>query len=89
MALIEIYGTSTCNWCDRAREACIQYELDHSYKSLDDRFDGESNKAELLERFKGTPRTVPQIYWGGNYIGGYNELITEIENTRNFGQEKI
>lgn len=89
MALVEIYGTSTCNWCDRAQEVCVQYDIDYSYKSLDDRFEGEQNMNELLKRFDGKPKTVPQIYWGGKYIGGYNELVTEIENTRNFGQEKL
>ena len=34
-------------------------------------------------------RTVPQIYWNGKYVGGYNDLALEIENTRGFGQEGI
>jgi hypothetical protein len=33
--------------------------------------------------------TVPQIWWHDNYIGGYNEFATEIENTRNFGQDSF
>lgn len=88
MALVEIYGTSTCNWCDRAKEVCVQYDIDHEYKSLDDRFEGQTYMKEFVEKLPGI-KQVPQIFWGGRHIGGYNELIAEIENTRNFGQEKI
>ena len=36
-----------------------------------------------------TITTVPAIWWNDKFIGGFNELVTEIENTRNFGQEKV
>lgn len=85
---IEIYGKSTCPWCDRAREVCEQYSLEYQYKSLDDRFDGEINKAEFRQRLP-EAKTLPQIFWHGNHIGGYNDLISEIENTRSFGQDKF
>lgn len=85
---VEIYGTSTCNWCDRAQELCVQYGLDYVYKCLDDRFDGEQFMREFTERLPGVKR-VPQIFWNDKYIGGFNELVSEIENTRNYGQEKI
>ena len=88
MALIEIYGTSTCNWCDRAQEACAQYGLDYTYKSLDDRFSGEEYMKELKEKVPDA-KTVPQVFWAGKHIGGFNELITEIDNTRSFGDGKI
>ena len=86
--MIEIYGTSTCNWCDRAKEVCLQYDLEYEYKSLDDRFEGDKFMAEFKERVP-SAKTVPQIFWNGKHIGGYNDLIAEIENTRNFGQEKL
>jgi glutaredoxin len=85
---VEIYGTSTCNWCDRAQELCAQYDLSYVYKSLDDRFEGEKNLREFRERLPNA-KQVPQIFWNDKYIGGFNELVSEIENTRNFGQEKI
>lgn len=85
---VEIYGTSTCNWCDRAQELCVQYDIKYVYKSLDDRFEGENNLREFKERLPNA-KQVPQIFWNDKYIGGFNELVSEIENTRNFGQEKI
>ena len=86
--MIEIYGTSSCVWCDRARELCEQYSMEYKYKSLDDRFDGAQYMTEFQTKLPGI-KTVPQIFWNGNHIGGFNDLASEIENTRNFGQEKI
>lgn len=88
MATVEIYGTSTCNWCDRAQEVCAQYGIDYVYKSVDDRFSGPQYMEELVQLVPNA-KTVPQVFWYGKHIGGYNELIAEIENTRGFGQEKI
>lgn len=82
---VEIYGTDKCSWCDRAREVCEQYNLEYAYKSLDDRWEGEQFKVELKER-KPDVKTVPQIWWNNNYIGGFEDLVREIENVREYGQ---
>lgn len=86
--MIEIYGKSDCMWCDRAQEICRQYSLDFEYKGVDDHWDGPKNLAELKERYP-TARTVPQIWWHGKHIGGFDQLAQEIENTRNYGDGKI
>lgn len=86
--MIEIYGKHDCVWCDRAQELCRQYSLDFEYKGIDDNWDGEKNLAELKERMPNV-RTVPQIWWHKKHIGGFQELASEIENTRNFGDGKI
>lgn len=86
---VVIFGKDFCNWCDRAVEVCNQYGLEYTYKSLDDRFTGEAFKTELKElalKESITVNTVPQIWWNGKYIGGYNDLINSIENTREYGQ---
>lgn len=82
--MITIFGKDDCVWCDRAQEVCRQYNLDFTYKSLDDRFDGQTHTDELKAVYP-EAKTVPVIFWANNYIGGYNELVTEIENTRSFG----
>lgn len=89
---VVIYGRDACNWCDRAVELCHQYSLEVKYKSLDDRFDGDENRAEMFKLAEGLGvqiKTVPQIWWNGNYIGGFNELANEIESTRNYGDGKL
>jgi len=85
---VVIFGKSTCNWCDRAQEVCAQYSIECTYKDVDDRFDGPTYLAEL-QQLKPDAKTVPQIWWNGKYIGGYNELVKEIENTREYGQGRL
>lgn len=82
--MIEIWGTSTCSFCERAKDLCKQYDLPFNFKLID----SQEKLAELQEKAP-SAKTVPQIWWNGNYIGGYTDLAQEIENTRNFGQENI
>lgn len=89
---VVIFGKDTCNWCDRAVELAYQYGLEVTYKSLDDRFVGEQYVNELKQLAESqslTIKTVPQIWWNGKYIGGFNEFASEIENTRNYGDGTI
>lgn len=89
---VVIYGKDTCNWCDRAVELAHQYSLEVTYKSVDDRFSGEVHMQELkqlAEKHELTIKTVPQIWWNGKYIGGFDQFAEEIENTRAFGDGKL
>ena len=82
--MITIYGSSTCSYCKKAIELAKQYKLEYEYKNI--------NNKEYLDEIKvmlPQIRTVPQIYWNGNYVGGYNDLALEIENTRGHGQESL
>lgn len=78
--MIEIYGTPTCGYCLRAKRLAQSHDIATEYKDIT----FTNFREELLER-KSDYTTVPQIWWNGKYIGGYNELANEIENTRNFG----
>jgi glutaredoxin 3 len=78
--MIEIYGTPTCGYCLRAKRLAQSHNIATEYKDIT----FTNFREELLER-KSDYTTVPQIWWHGKYIGGYNELANEIENTRNFG----
>lgn len=82
--MILIYGKSDCIWCDRAKDLCTEYNLEYEYKSIQ----VEEYLTELRDLVP-TVKTVPQIFWYGRHIGGYNDLVTEIENTRNYGDGKI
>lgn len=84
-----IYGKEMCEWCDKAKELCHQYNLEFDYYPIDDRFEGEANFTALKERATEenlTIKTVPQIWHGNIHIGGFNELASYIENTREYGQ---
>jgi len=80
--MIEIFGNSACPYCLRAQKLAKRYSLQYEYKNID----YEKYRDELTS-LKEDYKTVPQIWWNGKYIGGYNELAAEIENTRNYGQE--
>jgi glutaredoxin len=81
--MIEIYGTPTCGFCKKAVALAEQYALKYTYKDVTA---DETYMAEFKEKFP-NQKSVPQIMWNGNWIGGYNQLAEEIQNTRNFGQE--
>jgi glutaredoxin 3 len=74
--MIEIYGKPQCPYCDKAKMLCETRGYKYIYKSLDTDFTRE----ELLEQFPNA-RTVPQIIINGDKIGGYNELVSYIEET--------
>lgn len=74
--MITIYGTSVCSFCTRAKNLAKRYALKHEFKNIEyqtfkDELDGKGI----------TYNTVPQIWWDDRYIGGYSELVLEIENT--------
>lgn len=75
--MITIYGTSVCSYCLRAKNLAKRYGLEHEFKNIEfDYF-----KKELDERVDFEYKTVPQIWWDNRYIGGYDDLTKEIENT--------
>jgi glutaredoxin len=84
-----IYGKEMCEFCDKAKEICRQYEIEFEYHSVDDRFDGVKNMSVLKNKLIKENRmvkTVPVIWHHNKFIGGYNELMSYIENTREYGQ---
>lgn len=71
MAQAEIYTTAICPYCVAAKNFLKMRGCDYS----EIRIDREPGKLdEMLERSAGR-RSVPQIFIGGAYIGGYDELV--------------
>ena len=69
-ATIEIYLTTYCPYCVRAKElfkrkgvAFTEFDLTHD----------DAGRAALIERAGGR-KTVPQIFIGGQHIGGCDDL---------------
>ena len=79
--MIKIYGTNNCPWCKKAVKLAEQFELDHEYIICNT----PATKAEFKEKFPNITK-VPQIIWNGNHVGGYEDFLKEVENTREFGQ---
>lgn len=74
--MITIYGHPRCGWCIRSKKLAERYNLTYVWKDTDD----AENLNELRLKLPNA-RTVPQIWWHDNYIGGYEQFAQEIENT--------
>jgi glutaredoxin len=82
--MIVIYGNNICPDCDTAKKISNDYNLRWSFKDVSQ----PENHAEFLSKFPGESR-LPQIVWHDRWIGGLKEFVSEIENTRNYGDGKI
>ncbi len=66
---IEMYATSWCGYCERARQLLQRKGAGYTEISVE----GDSaRRAEMIER--SGRRTVPQIFIGTQHIGGSDEL---------------
>ena len=82
--MVIIYGAEWCGYCIRAKKLAEQYQLDFEFKDVDTDEVKEQLKV-LLPDYK----TIPQIWWHGIHIGGYDNFAHEVENTRSFGQDNF
>ena len=80
--MVVIYGRLSCVYCAKAKMLADQNKIQYEYKSVDQP-EIMAQLRELVPDFK----TVPQVFWHGNHIGGYEEFASEIDDTRSFGQE--
>ena len=76
--MIEIYGTSACQYCKDAQLLCVARNKDFKYNQVD--VDIEALD-ELEERLGKRVRQVPQIFMDGAYVGGYTELKEKLNVT--------
>lgn len=82
--MIVVYGNSICPDCDTAKRIANDYGLKWEFKNVSQ----PETHSEFLRKFPGESR-LPQIEWHGNWIGGLNEFVSEIENTRNYGDGQV
>jgi len=74
--MITIWGKPACPSCVKAKAMCEKYQLEYEYKELGKDFTRE----EVFETFP-TARTFPQIIVGGQKVGGYEQMVSYIEDT--------
>ena len=70
MKHVEIYTGPLCTFCDRAKALLNKKGV--SFKEID--LASDPNKMEEMIKKTNGMRTVPQIFIGETYVGGYNEL---------------
>ena len=71
MAKVEIYTTSSCGFCVRAKRLLELKKVAFEETSIDR---GGEPRTEMLQRANGRS-TVPQIFIGGTHIGGCDDLM--------------
>ena len=75
MKNVEIYTGPLCAFCDRAKALLNKKGV--SFKEIDLASDA-SKMEEMIKKTNGM-KTVPQIFIGGQYIGG-NDKLQILEN---------
>ena len=70
MQKVIIYSGQMCNFCSAAKHLLNKKKVDYT------EFDIATNQSKMQEMHEKTngARTVPQIFIGGTYVGGYQEL---------------
>lgn len=82
---VEIYSKSNCQYCTRAKKLVLDRELDHtiidiSAGSIEDQVLAREQLIDRVVQASGTtPRTMPQIFVDGEYVGGYDQLVEYLE----------
>ena len=72
---IIIYTQDLCEFCDSAKKEFERRSWDYTSHNVKH----EDNKKDLLKLLPNA-KTVPQIWIDDEYIGGYYELMTWIED---------
>ena len=69
---IEIYTSTSCPFCIKAKKLLQTLKLEY----LEHNVDKKKKKMceELSSKYNKTVQTVPQIIINGNYVGGYTDL---------------
>lgn len=67
--VIEIYTGAYCSYCHRAKSLLTRKGVTFSELDVAD----AANRAALSERVP-SARTIPQVFIGGCYVGGFDDL---------------
>ncbi len=73
---VTIYGRENCKYCTLAKELVVARELELEY--IDFVKQGMT-KADLIELVGKEISTVPQIFVDGQYVGGYTDLASLLD----------
>lgn len=71
----EVYGKPNCPYCEKAKNLLDSKKLGYVYKDVtsDSQALGEMT-FKVTKNLGAPPRTVPQIFKGDLYIGGFDKL---------------
>lgn len=67
MEIVTIYSGPNCAYCTQAKELAEQRGYEVNYLDIT-----EVSPKEWIDKIGSVPRSVPQIFLGDEYIGGFN-----------------
>lgn len=76
--MITIYSKPNCTFCEQAKVLCETKGLEYKMMKLD----VDYTKEELLEKCPVPVRSVPQIFDGNDYVGGFTDLKAWVGNLK-------
>jgi glutaredoxin len=79
--MITIYTKKYCEWCDKAKELLNSLSIPFSEYKI-----GEDIPREWILNTFPTMHTVPIILYKNQLIGGYQDLLHEINTNIHFGK---
>jgi glutaredoxin 3 len=71
MKQVEIYTTPICGFCSAAKRLLSSKKISFDETNV---MTDPAKKAEMIQRANGG-RTVPQIFIGGEHVGGCDDLF--------------
>ena len=72
MARVQVYSTTYCPFCTRAKALLKQKGV--AFEEID--VTDDDDLRERMVELSGGRRTVPEIFINGKIVGGYDELRT-------------
>lgn len=76
--MFTVIGYATgCPWCDKAKHLLSRHGKTYTYLEVE----GDDGLRKFLKAIG--KRTVPQIFEGTRYVGGYEDLKEHLENADN------
>lgn len=67
--MFTIYGKPNCPWCDAAKATLNRRGYAYKYVELKD-----STAIEEFQKLFPAAKTVPQVLWYDQWVGGYEQL---------------
>ena len=86
-AVATIYGKSQCPNCTNAKVFLQKNNINFEYKSIEDEAACTAFFERATKELGGPLRSVPQIWVGAKYVGGYFELVKFINQAKKLMSE--
>jgi len=77
-----IWSKTTCPFCDKAKHLMDSIDIEYEERVLGEDWTADQLFEQCDSEGIPRPRSAPQIWLNGNYIGGYSDLELHIEQTR-------